>query len=57
MRCAVLRPRLGQQGVDQNPMIVFSMFCFVVILTVIVETGKHAIEHKTKDKYRREALG
>ena len=39
-------------NVEENPITVFSMFALVVALTITVELGKHAMEHKTRDPYR-----
>eukprot|EP01064_Diplonema_japonicum_P001938 TRINITY_DN11277_c0_g1_i1.p1 TRINITY_DN11277_c0_g1~~TRINITY_DN11277_c0_g1_i1.p1 ORF type:complete len:710 (+),score=60.87 TRINITY_DN11277_c0_g1_i1:76-2205(+) len=58
------RPTLGANvklwelgtNVEENPITVFAMFAFVVALTVLVETLKHYIEHKTVDPYRLAGL-
>eukprot|EP01060_Flectonema_neradi_P020962 TRINITY_DN28461_c0_g1_i1.p1 TRINITY_DN28461_c0_g1~~TRINITY_DN28461_c0_g1_i1.p1 ORF type:complete len:693 (+),score=104.48 TRINITY_DN28461_c0_g1_i1:35-2113(+) len=51
--------KLWQLGddVNDNPITVFTMFLFVVLLSVAIEMLKHKIEHETKDKHRRLALG
>ena len=38
--------------VEENPNTVFVMFGFVVFLTIVIETGKHKMEHGTVDPYR-----
>eukprot|EP01062_Namystynia_karyoxenos_P042298 TRINITY_DN3087_c0_g1_i2.p1 TRINITY_DN3087_c0_g1~~TRINITY_DN3087_c0_g1_i2.p1 ORF type:complete len:880 (+),score=164.93 TRINITY_DN3087_c0_g1_i2:39-2642(+) len=43
--------------VEQNPLTVFFMFALTVVLTVIVEVGKHWVEHHTADPHRKAALG
>eukprot|EP01059_Diplonema_ambulator_P006901 TRINITY_DN16475_c0_g1_i1.p1 TRINITY_DN16475_c0_g1~~TRINITY_DN16475_c0_g1_i1.p1 ORF type:complete len:577 (+),score=69.76 TRINITY_DN16475_c0_g1_i1:965-2695(+) len=43
-------------GVEENPLTVFVMFCFVVFLTVCIEVAKHNAEHGMKDKHRKQAL-
>eukprot|EP00756_Hemistasia_phaeocysticola_P041509 Hpha_TRINITY_DN16920_c2_g7::TRINITY_DN16920_c2_g7_i1::g.52493::m.52493 len=47
--------QLGDE-VDKNPITVFSMFVLTVLFTVIIEVGKHGIEHRTYDPHRRKAL-
>eukprot|EP01062_Namystynia_karyoxenos_P003911 TRINITY_DN1137_c0_g5_i1.p1 TRINITY_DN1137_c0_g5~~TRINITY_DN1137_c0_g5_i1.p1 ORF type:complete len:978 (+),score=254.37 TRINITY_DN1137_c0_g5_i1:77-2935(+) len=47
--------KLGDE-VDKNPITVFSMFVLTVVFTVVVEVSKHAIEHRTSDLHRRQAL-
>ena len=51
--------KLWQLGddVNDNPITVFTMFFFVVLLSVAIEMAKHKVEAKTKDKHRRLALG
>eukprot|EP01064_Diplonema_japonicum_P020705 TRINITY_DN3028_c3_g1_i1.p1 TRINITY_DN3028_c3_g1~~TRINITY_DN3028_c3_g1_i1.p1 ORF type:complete len:613 (+),score=113.56 TRINITY_DN3028_c3_g1_i1:63-1841(+) len=44
-------------AVEDNPLTVFLMFCFVVFLTIVIELAKHSAETKTKDRSRRKALG
>eukprot|EP01062_Namystynia_karyoxenos_P050775 TRINITY_DN3961_c0_g2_i1.p1 TRINITY_DN3961_c0_g2~~TRINITY_DN3961_c0_g2_i1.p1 ORF type:complete len:713 (+),score=213.93 TRINITY_DN3961_c0_g2_i1:79-2139(+) len=50
--------KLWQLGplVEENPIIVFSMFAFTVFLTVAIELLKHAIEHRTHDPHRQQGL-
>eukprot|EP00756_Hemistasia_phaeocysticola_P058162 Hpha_TRINITY_DN34780_c0_g1::TRINITY_DN34780_c0_g1_i1::g.177985::m.177985 len=47
---------LGDE-VEQNPITVFSMFCFTVFLTILVELLKHKVEARTHDPSRKKALG
>eukprot|EP01059_Diplonema_ambulator_P031531 TRINITY_DN580_c0_g1_i3.p1 TRINITY_DN580_c0_g1~~TRINITY_DN580_c0_g1_i3.p1 ORF type:complete len:681 (+),score=179.97 TRINITY_DN580_c0_g1_i3:34-2076(+) len=51
--------KLWQLGddVDANPITVFTMFTFTVMLTIIIETIKHKTEHNTHDVHRKMALG
>eukprot|EP00659_Diplonema_papillatum_P000317 gene317-442_t len=50
--------KLWQLGTDveDNPLTVFFMFSFVVGLTILVESARHAIEHRTLDPYRMAGL-
>eukprot|EP01065_Artemidia_motanka_P009194 TRINITY_DN14696_c0_g1_i2.p1 TRINITY_DN14696_c0_g1~~TRINITY_DN14696_c0_g1_i2.p1 ORF type:complete len:773 (+),score=87.23 TRINITY_DN14696_c0_g1_i2:70-2388(+) len=56
--CAGGGQKLWELGteVEANPLTVFSMFCFTVFLTVVVEVTKHSIEHRTHDHWRKQAL-
>ncbi|KAJ9467136.1 hypothetical protein DIPPA_06427 [Diplonema papillatum] len=42
--------------VNDNPVTVFAMFTFTVLLSIVIETAKHSTEHHTHDPHRRQAL-
>eukprot|EP01062_Namystynia_karyoxenos_P044492 TRINITY_DN32805_c0_g1_i1.p1 TRINITY_DN32805_c0_g1~~TRINITY_DN32805_c0_g1_i1.p1 ORF type:complete len:738 (+),score=186.07 TRINITY_DN32805_c0_g1_i1:89-2302(+) len=50
--------KLWQLGslVEKNPIITFSMFVFSVGLTIAIESGKHKLDHSTRDFWRKQAL-
>eukprot|EP00659_Diplonema_papillatum_P017710 gene17710-27255_t len=51
--------KLWELGADvnDNPITVFTMFTFTVMLSIVIETIKHTTEHHTHDPHRKLALG